>query len=285
MITRELLERMKPTAWFVNTARAKLVDNVALAEMLAAGRIAGAALDVHDEEPVRGDHAFRNLPNVLITPHIGYNTREASANMLRISIDTVVGLRARRAPPRRQRPVRPRSARRTRGSILLEVRAVRSQARQDRVQVVRRAAEQATRVIGPGLEHDATADERLGRAWLDEGETHRLPCTRRRIGEPVAVFGRALQVVQLGERRGHAAEDGMAGDVPHALALEPRLAGAAKSLQIFSAGPSWHLSSSLLRRKVGATLAPDHTRSPSLMKQVHLDSVPSVAAHSKAEVP
>jgi D-3-phosphoglycerate dehydrogenase len=90
LITRELLARMKSTAWFVNTARAKLVDNVALAEMLAAGRIAGAALDVHDEEPVRGDHAFRNLPNVLITPHIGYNTREASANMLRISIDTVL---------------------------------------------------------------------------------------------------------------------------------------------------------------------------------------------------
>jgi D-3-phosphoglycerate dehydrogenase len=89
IITRALLERMKPTAWFVNTARAKLVDNVALAEMLASCRIAGAALDVHDEEPVRGDHVFRDLPNVLITPHIGYNTREASANMLRISIETV----------------------------------------------------------------------------------------------------------------------------------------------------------------------------------------------------
>ena len=89
VITRALLERMKPTAWFVNTARAKLVDNVALAEMLAANRIAGAALDVHDEEPVRGDYVFRDLPNVLITPHIGYNTREASANMLRISIETV----------------------------------------------------------------------------------------------------------------------------------------------------------------------------------------------------
>ncbi len=89
MISRALLARMKPTAWFVNTARAKLVDNAALAELLAAGKIAGAALDVHDEEPPRGEYVFRSLPNVLITPHIGYNTREASANMLRIAIETV----------------------------------------------------------------------------------------------------------------------------------------------------------------------------------------------------
>jgi phosphoglycerate dehydrogenase-like enzyme len=81
---------MKPDAYFVNTARAKLVDNAALADLLRAGRIAGAALDVFDEEPVPpGPHAFRDLPNVLITPHIGYNTREASLNMLNIAIATI----------------------------------------------------------------------------------------------------------------------------------------------------------------------------------------------------
>jgi D-3-phosphoglycerate dehydrogenase len=90
LVTRALLERMKPGAWFVNTARARLVDNAALADLLRAGRIRGAALDVHETEPIPpGEYVFRTLPNVLLTPHIGYNTREASANMLRIAIETV----------------------------------------------------------------------------------------------------------------------------------------------------------------------------------------------------
>ena len=90
IITRALLTRMKPGAWFVNTARARLVDNEALVDLLRAGRIRGAALDVHETEPIPpGEYVFRTLRNVLITPHIGYNTREASANMLRIAIETV----------------------------------------------------------------------------------------------------------------------------------------------------------------------------------------------------
>jgi D-3-phosphoglycerate dehydrogenase len=89
LITRALLSRMKPGAWFVNTARAKLVDNAALAELLRAGRIRGAAMDVFEAEPPPADEVFRTLPNVLATPHIGYNTQEASANMLRIAIAPV----------------------------------------------------------------------------------------------------------------------------------------------------------------------------------------------------
>ena len=89
LVSRALLTRMKPGAYFVNTARARIVDNVALADLLRAGKVAGAALDVHEEEPPPRDYVFRTLANALITPHIGYNTREAGANMLRIAIATL----------------------------------------------------------------------------------------------------------------------------------------------------------------------------------------------------
>ena len=67
---------MKPTARFVNTSRAPIVDQAALIETLQARRIAGAAIDVFDVEPLPADHPFRKLDNVLATPHIGYVTEE-----------------------------------------------------------------------------------------------------------------------------------------------------------------------------------------------------------------
>jgi D-3-phosphoglycerate dehydrogenase len=88
-LSRALLERMSPHAYLVNTARAGIVDNGALLDLLRAGRIAGAAFDVFDEEPLPPDNPWRGMPNVLVTPHIGYNTREASLNMLNIAIATI----------------------------------------------------------------------------------------------------------------------------------------------------------------------------------------------------
>lgn len=70
------LELMKPTAYFINTSRAPLVSEPALIEILEKGRIAGAGLDVFDIEPLPLGHPFRRLPNVVVTPHIGYVTRE-----------------------------------------------------------------------------------------------------------------------------------------------------------------------------------------------------------------
>ena len=63
---------MKRSAFLVNTARGPLVDETALMAALTARRIGGAALDVYWDEPLRADHPIRQLPNVVITPHLGY---------------------------------------------------------------------------------------------------------------------------------------------------------------------------------------------------------------------
>ncbi|MFI8997938.1 D-2-hydroxyacid dehydrogenase family protein [Streptomyces sp. NPDC053542] len=69
------LRRMRPTAYLVNTSRAAIVDQDALAEALRGGWIAGAGVDVFDQEPLPADHPYRSLPNLLATPHLGYVTR------------------------------------------------------------------------------------------------------------------------------------------------------------------------------------------------------------------
>jgi phosphoglycerate dehydrogenase-like enzyme len=70
------LQVMKPSARLVNTSRGPIVDEVALVEVLRECRIAGAALDVFNIEPLPADHPFRSLDNVLSTPHIGYVSRD-----------------------------------------------------------------------------------------------------------------------------------------------------------------------------------------------------------------
>lgn len=67
---------MKRGAYLVNTSRGPIVDEAALIRALGDGTIAGAGLDVFDEEPLPRDHPFRRLPNIVITPHLGYVTEE-----------------------------------------------------------------------------------------------------------------------------------------------------------------------------------------------------------------
>jgi len=67
---------MKRSAYLVNTSRGPIVDEAALIDALRNGIIAGAGLDVFDPEPLSVDHPFRSLPNIVVTPHLGYVTEE-----------------------------------------------------------------------------------------------------------------------------------------------------------------------------------------------------------------
>lgn len=77
IITRELLGKMKKSAFILNISRGQIIDEEALYEMLYTKKITGAILDVYNTEPLQADSKWRKLSNVLLTPHIGAATRDA----------------------------------------------------------------------------------------------------------------------------------------------------------------------------------------------------------------
>jgi phosphoglycerate dehydrogenase-like enzyme len=89
IVGREQLRLLKPSAYLVNTARGALIDRDALLDVLEHGRIAGAALDVFDEEPLRTEDPLRSLPNVVLTPHNAGVTPEVIAEGLRRAVENV----------------------------------------------------------------------------------------------------------------------------------------------------------------------------------------------------
>jgi phosphoglycerate dehydrogenase-like enzyme len=76
LVGKAELAAMKPTAYLVNTSRGPIVDSAALTAVLEARRIAGAGIDVYDEEPLPSSHPLRRLDNLVLTPHLGYVTAE-----------------------------------------------------------------------------------------------------------------------------------------------------------------------------------------------------------------
>lgn len=77
LLGRGQLEATKPGAFVLNVARGGIVDEVALADALAAGHLAGAAVDVYSSEPMAADNPLRDAPNLVLTPHLGASTAEA----------------------------------------------------------------------------------------------------------------------------------------------------------------------------------------------------------------
>lgn len=89
MVTAADIARMKPTAYLVNTSRGPIVDQDALVRALQEKRIAGAALDVFDPEPLPVGHPLRTLDNVVLTPHIGFVTKHSYHGMFRDTVEDI----------------------------------------------------------------------------------------------------------------------------------------------------------------------------------------------------
>jgi phosphoglycerate dehydrogenase-like enzyme len=101
------LALMKPAAYLINTSRGPIVDESALAEALRRKQIAGAGIDVFDEEPLPANHPFLGLDSIVLTPHLGYVTMETYEVFFRDTVENIRGFLAgepvRVLNPKRQR--------------------------------------------------------------------------------------------------------------------------------------------------------------------------------------
>jgi len=99
LIDAAALRAMKPTAYLINAARGRLVDEAALLRALQEGWIAGAALDVYAEEPLPPAHPLRRLPGCLALPHNAFNTVETAAAVNGAVVDNILAVMRGERPP------------------------------------------------------------------------------------------------------------------------------------------------------------------------------------------
>lgn len=104
IVDRQALGLMRPSAYLVNLSRGSTVDEAALAEALLAGRMAGAALDVFEVEPLPASSPLRRCPNVILTPHHVGHTREGDESLLPALLANVTALLEGRLPPMIRNP-------------------------------------------------------------------------------------------------------------------------------------------------------------------------------------
>jgi lactate dehydrogenase-like 2-hydroxyacid dehydrogenase len=97
LINRAALAHMKPTAYLINTSRGEIVDEAALVEALESGRIAGAGLDVYEQEPAVSPPLLK-MPNVVLLPHIGSATTETRTAMAMLAVENVIDLFSGQTP-------------------------------------------------------------------------------------------------------------------------------------------------------------------------------------------
>jgi len=98
LIDERALAKMKPTAYLINTARGPVVDEAALVRALKSGRIAGAGLDVYEEEPKMAE-GLADCPNTVLLPHLGSATHATRAAMSRIAAENLVAALQGKRPP------------------------------------------------------------------------------------------------------------------------------------------------------------------------------------------
>src|SRR6202167_2039286 len=103
LVTARELALMKPDAYLITTSRGPIVVEADLLAALRSGRIAGAGIDVFDQEPPAADHPFRTMGNVVVTPHLGYVTHETLTAFYTDTLDAVVAF-ANGAPIRVANP-------------------------------------------------------------------------------------------------------------------------------------------------------------------------------------